>query len=207
MDKYNEKQKECCDLNEVVNEFYTFLKAYLTKKTKDASIAEDLVQEVMLKLVESHQKSVAVKHIKAWLFQVARNTLADFYDKKHLTYNLEDDWMDSIWEDEGLPKILALDYVVPMIELLPKEYAEPLKMSDIEYVPQQEIATRLGLGLSATKMRIQRGRRKLQALFVECCHIQYDSKGNFTSCTIKSSCAPLKDVEKDIHSKVRFSVS
>lgn len=30
----------------------------------------------------------------------------------------------------------------------------------------------------------------------ECCDIQYDKSGNFSSCTIKSHCTPLQKLEK-----------
>lgn len=49
-------KKECCNINEVVQEFYNYLKSYIMGKVKNMTIAEDVVQEVMIKLVETHQK-------------------------------------------------------------------------------------------------------------------------------------------------------
>ena len=87
MDSLKTKNKECCNINEVVQEFYEFLKAYIIKKTNDINLAEDIVQEVMLKLVESHKKNIEVNNIKAWLFQVTRNTIADYYNKNKKRHN------------------------------------------------------------------------------------------------------------------------
>ena len=89
-----------------------------------------------------------------------------------------------------------------MIQLLPKDYANPLMLSDIDKIPQKEIAKQLNLELSATKMRIQRARTKLRSLFVECCHLEYDKQGNFTGCSIKASCDPLQNITKDLESKL-----
>ena len=202
MDSLKTKNKECCNINEVVQEFYEFLKAYIIKKTNDINLAEDIVQEVMLKLVESHKKSIKVNNIKAWLFQVTRNTIADYYkdyyNKNKIEFNFNEDWKEHSISSENISTILESDFIIPMIGLLPEKYAKPLHLSDIENIPQKEIALQLNLGLSATKMRIQRGREKLKSLFIECCDIQYDKSGNFSSCTIKPHCTPLQEIEKKI---------
>lgn len=202
MDSLKTKNKECCNINEVVQEFYEFLKAYIIKKTNDINLAEDIVQEVMLKLVESHKKNIEVNNIKAWLFQVTRNTIADYYNdyynKNKIEFNFNEDWKEHSISSENISTILESDFIIPMIGLLPEKYAKPLHLSDIENIPQKDIALQLNLGLSATKMRIQRGREKLKTLFIECCDIQYDKSGNFSSCTIKPHCTPLQEIEKKI---------
>lgn len=96
---------------------------------------------------------------------------------------------------------MIADYIIPMIKLLPKEYAIPLMLSDIDKIPQKEIAKQLNLELSATKMRIQRARKKLRDLFVECCHLEYDKQGNFIGCVIKHSCKPLQNISTKLKNK------
>lgn len=194
-------KKECCNINEVVQEFYNYLRSYILGKVKDKTLAEDIVQEVMIKLIESHQKNKEIKNIKAWLFQVSRNTIYDYYKQNNLEYNLDKEWNIEQEVDSELSKILVSDYVIPMIQLLPKDYANPLMLSDIDKIPQKEIAKQLNLELSATKMRIQRARTKLRDLFVECCHLDYDKQGNFIGCSIKNSCEPLQVISKDLNSK------
>lgn len=194
-------KNECCNINDVVQEFYAYLKAYILKKVDDKSIAEDIVQEVMIKLIESHQKSTNIENIKAWLFQVSRNTIYDYYKKKNVEVDFEDHWDIETDLSDPFSKIMVSDYIIPMIKLLPSDYAVPLMLSDIENVPQKDIAKKIELGVSATKMRIQRGRKKLRDLFVECCDIEYDKDGNFVACTIKKSCEPLHKITKEIESK------
>ena len=190
--------KKCCNINEVIKEFYNYLKAYITGKVNNTVIAEDLVQEVMFKLVEAHHKNTEVKNIKAWLFQISRNTIYDYFKQHQLELSLVNDFSIANLKDDKEFQLNEFDYIVPMIDLLPASYAVPLKLSDIDGLSQKEIAEQLALGLSATKMRIQRARVKLQELFVECCHITYDAQGNFSSCIIKDSCTPLQQVKQDI---------
>ncbi|MGI9530273.1 sigma-70 family RNA polymerase sigma factor [Lutimonas sp.] len=194
-------KKECCNINEIVQEFYNYLKSYISGKVKDKSMAEDIVQEVMIKLIESQQKGKEIINIKAWLFQVSRNTIYDYFNKNNIAYNLDNDWNLTEESSSEMSNILAEDYVIPMIELLPKEYATPLMLSDIDKIPQKEIARQLDLELSATKMRIQRARKKLRNQFVECCHLDYDKQGNFIGCSIKESCEPLQKTTKDLEDK------
>ena len=191
-------KKECCNLNEVIQEFYNFLEAYILGKVNDKQIAEDIVQEVMIKLVETHQKSPQINNIKAWLFQVSRNTIFDYLKKNNIDTNIDNDWKIENIEFNESSKVIVSDYILPMIQMLPLKYAVPLKMSDIDNIPQKDIASKLDLGISATKMRIQRARTKLKELFIECCDIEYDKKGVFVSCTIKKHCEPLHQVSKDL---------
>jgi len=195
-------KKECCNINEIVQNYYFYLKSYILKRVNDSTIADDLVQEVMIKLIESHQKSTEVKNMKAWLFQISRNVMYDYFKKNQMTYQfdtehhaIEDTFSDS-------EKIIVSDFIIPMIDLLPKEYAEPLKMYDIDKISQKKISEKLNIGLSATKMRIQRGRKKIRELFVECCEMKLDKNGTIVSCSIKNSCNTLIEIEKDLSNKI-----
>ncbi len=192
--------EKCCDLNETVHAFYNQLKYFIFNRVKDQALAEDLVQEVMLRLITAHSKGTSIHNLKAWLYQITRNVIADYYKKNSTEPTLSlDGELDFISDSEV--SILLSDYIVPMISLLPDQYAIPLKLHDIEKKSQKEISTQLQIGLSATKMRIQRARTKLRELFVECCEIEYNKNGTIISCTIKDSCTPLKNIQENLHSK------
>ena len=179
---------ECCNINEIFNGFYTHLIAFVQKRVQDSDAANDIVQEVFLKLAVQHEKSVEIRNVKAWIFQVTRNVLSDYYAKQQKELKFFESFsQEALFSEELLDKS-ANDSLLEMINALPKDYGVPLYLSDIEQLPQKEIAEKLDLGLSATKMRIQRGREKLRALFIKCCDIEYDSFGNFISCTRKPGC-------------------
>ena len=80
----------------------------------------------------------------------------------------------------------------PLISLLPEEYAAALRLSELEEISQKEVAKRLGISYSGAKSRVQRGREKLKALFMECCHLEFSRDGSIVSATIKDSCKPLQ---------------
>jgi len=185
-------KEKCCDINDTVQEFYNFLKAFITGKVSDKETAEDLVQEVMMRLVEAHNKSTKIGNMKAWLFQVTRNTLYDYYKKNKKEETALIEFVENEQFELQLSQTISKDVICPMITILPEKYATALELSDLEKIPQKEIAKQLNLSLSATKMRIQRGRAKLRELFIECCEIDYDRNGNFIGCTVKPSCKSLQ---------------
>ncbi len=186
---------ECCDLNEIIQNFYSHLKNYLIGKIKNSELAEDIVQEVMLKVVTAHQKNLKVQNLKAWLYQIARNTLIDYYRKNaNVILENENYLKDSLYYLQEEP-FSPIDYLIPMINLLPDKYSKPLMLSDIDNIPQSEIAEKMALSLSATKMRIQRARKMLYNLFMECCDIEYDKNGVFLHCEIKENCTPLRNLK------------
>lgn len=189
--------KECCNIDLVIPDFYNSIYLYALKKVNDPILAEDIVQEVMLRICQAHQKNTAVENVRAWLYQTTRFVIADhFREKAKLNIQLSDEVEESSDKEEEAKDISVFsDGMLAVINLLPEKYAIPLRLSDIENVPQKEIAQKLNLSLSATKMRIQRGREKIYQLFTECCDIEYNKQGGFVSCTIKSFCKPLLDIE------------
>lgn len=194
-------KKVCCNIKEVIDGFYDYIKNFTLKKVKDEAVAEDIVQEVMLKLVESHHKNIQVKNCKAWLFQVARNTIYDHFKKNRAVFEMMDETLLSATDSTEI-ELTVYDYLEPMIHFLPQKYAKPLQWSDLDNLSQIDIANKLNISHSAAKMRVQRARVKLRELFVECCNMEYDANGNFVTCTVKESCPPLKNHLADIQNSI-----
>jgi RNA polymerase sigma-70 factor (ECF subfamily) len=191
------------DISSTVREFYSYLKNYIQKKVSDPHIAEDLTQEVMYRLAVAEEEDREIRNVKAWLFQTTRHVIADYYRDKERNpvENLRDSFPTKA-SDLEMKKVAEADFLIPMIKLLPEKYSRPLLMSDIEELPQKEIARKLDLGLSATKMRILRARKKLRDLFTTCCHIEFDASGDFAGCTIKDHCEPLQELRDQLCSEI-----
>lgn len=187
----NKDNCECCNLDSLISDFNNHLKKYLLGKIHNNELSEDIVQEVMLKVVAAHQMNVQVKNIRAWIYQITRNTLIDYYRKKQNHEHVNQEQLEEVLIELQDKSFRPEEYLVPMIHLLPQKYSSPLLLSDIDSIPQNEIAKQLNLSVSATKMRIQRARKMLYAKFVECCDIEFTKSGAFSNCTIKESCFPV----------------
>ncbi|MDN4165124.1 sigma-70 family RNA polymerase sigma factor [Cytophagales bacterium LB-30] len=173
--------------------FITYQKqllAFIQKRLKDSDTSKEVLNEVLMKVYDHCEQVPQVRNARAWLFQITRNAVNDYFRKSQRFSSLESAPEPMAeWEQELEQQIAAC--VRPLIQLLPEGYALPLIKSDLEGIPQQQIAEEMGLGLSAVKSRIQRGREKLKAQFHECCIIEQDKQGKIVDFQIKKGCKTL----------------
>lgn len=158
---------------------------FIKTKVDDESITNDILQEVSIKLLDNLNRKTEIKNYKTWLFQVTRNTIADFYRKQTKESALSMSQLEI--DDHSSPCVCDLSAFV-IQTYLPDKYSNPLYLSDIEKMPQQKIAEELNLSLTATKSRIQRGRKKLKELINECVEIYYNERGEIYDFVLKESC-------------------
>jgi RNA polymerase sigma-70 factor (ECF subfamily) len=189
--------KTNCDVPALWQEHKNELRNFILKRVKEEDLTNDILQDVLMKVNNFCISKSGVRNIRSWLYQIAQNTITDHYRKQSKTTNL-DNLTEIEYEDQNIAFSEATNYILPMIEFLPKEYAVPLKFADLDNIKQADIAKKLNLSLSATKSRIQRARQLLKAEFITCCHFKTDKQGNLISFEIKDSCEPLQKVKKDL---------
>lgn len=185
--------KECCNINDVINDFHEEVLNYVYTKINNRADAEDLFQEIMIKILRAHSDNKEVRNLKNWIYTISNNSIIDYYRKNKIPIEELDEFPEDDSKDVHILDIR--EYVVPMIKLLDDKYSEILLLSDIEQISQKEISERLNIGLSATKSRVQRARKLLREMFSECCIMELDKNGVIISCHIKFSCTPLKNIE------------
>ena len=166
------------------------IRNYIFKIVKDEDTANSLAHEVLMKVYSSCCSGREIKNARSWLFQIAYNTCMDHLKQENKKRDLI---TEGFAEEEDLVYKRAGDFIEPLIDLLPEEYSKPLHLSDIKGMKQSKVAEDLGLSLSATKSRIQRGRNLLKDKILECVHIEVDQLGNLTEFNIKHNCTPLKE--------------
>ncbi|MBG6130705.1 RNA polymerase sigma-70 factor (ECF subfamily) [Aquimarina sp. EL_43] len=160
---------------------------FIKTRVDDNNIGEDIVQDVGIKLHTALYKNQEINNYKSWLFQVARNTIADYYRKNKIPTTIIKDQPEIAETSMSGTCVCDLSGFV-IQNYLPKQYADALYLSDIEQKPQKEIAKILDLSLTATKSRIQRGRKKLKELVTDCIEISYNNKGQITGFLLKDDC-------------------
>lgn len=167
------------------------LKGFVQKQVKDREVAEDILQQLYLKLYKNCEQLQEVHNLKSWLYQITRNTVYDFFRENSRRQSLDAgaDLLAEELPEQTRQEVEAL--VEPLISLLPPLYAEPLRLSELEGISQKEIAERMGISYSGAKSRIQRGREQLKQLFLECCHLEFSHDGQVISAQVKSSCKAL----------------
>ena len=149
----------------------------MLQRVSDEQVAEDLLQETFVRIHSKLGEIDDAQRINAWVFQIARNLVVDHYRlKSRAALELANDLEAN--NDEATMNELVAGWLPPMISQLPDKYGEAVELYELEGVPQQEIAEKLGLSLSGAKSRVQRGREKLKEMLHDCCTFEQDRRGN-----------------------------
>ena len=168
---------------------YQELLNFVLKKVRDRPTAEDIVQDVFVKV---HTKSNQLKEsdkIIAWIYRITRNAVADHFRRnaKQVT-PVGMDWDSSYHEfNECVAHCLGV-----LLGRLPAEYRLPLELAELEGLAQYDVAVRLGISYSGARSRVQRARRMLKEKLDELYMIKTDSYGNVISCEDRSPCCCRK---------------
>jgi len=181
------------DVQRVWKEYGAQLRNFLASRVSTPEDAEDLLQEILIK---THKKLSSVKEpekFKAWLFQVARNGLMDYYRKRRSTaseQNLpEHESLAQDSPDQVISVYAELSQCIkPFLGELPEKYRQAIEEVDLNGTSQKELAEGLGLSHSAVKSRVQRGRQLLKDLFETCCSYDLDARGNLMDYKENSDC-------------------
>lgn len=161
-------------------EFETRLQAYIRRRVTPSAV-DDLVGDVMLRLVQHRDKLEAADNPVAWMLRTASNVVADHYRKRAaeeraLAQSATEPPRHEADEPNSAPEEIAL-CLVPFIQGLPEPYREALMLTEVEGLSQREAAERLGVSVSGMKSRVQRGRSKLKDSLDRCCAFQLDRRG------------------------------
>lgn len=133
--------------------------------SRDRAIAEDIVQEALLRAWRSRDALKDQTAARAWLLTIVRREHARLYERKRLEMVTLDDGI----EPEGMPSPPSpdndLDSLRASILKLPLEYREPLIMQVLGGFSTAEIAQELSLSSTAVLTRLFRARNKLRTMY------------------------------------------
>lgn len=152
------------------------LKRFLAHRAAIAAEADDLLQDVFLRVVAQGPDFCSIANPRAWLFQVARNLLADRLRLSKEQVPLPDD-LQAESPSEPAPVDLLTHCLPRVLSELSAEDREAIVLCEIQGLTQKSLAQRLGLSLPAAKSRVQRARQRLRARLAEACQLKFDENG------------------------------
>ena len=160
--------------------FHTPLQGFIRKRVSNGVVAEDLLQDVFLKIHEHIGTLQDVKKLESWVYQITRNVIIDFYRCARVSYSLERPEVDTLPEELPDDDIISelFPCVQAMVNNLPEQDRQALIFTEYQGLTQKEYGERLGLSLSGAKSRVQRAREKLKQQLLACCHFELDRRGH-----------------------------
>jgi len=169
---------------------HTRLHAFILKRVNNDSEADDILQEVFLRVHQHLHGLQDPDRLLSWIFQITRHVIIDnyrFVERRRessvgLAVDMEDDTSSSdLLESVPVEVRTELsDCLRPMLERLPLKYRDAVRLVELEGLTNQEAASRLGISVPGMKSRVQRGRRHLKHMLDDCCVIELDRRGGVT---------------------------
>jgi RNA polymerase sigma-70 factor (ECF subfamily) len=152
------------------------LRGWLRRRLANTGEADDLLQDLFLKALRQGERFCSVQNARAWLFEVARNTLADHLRVARHTVELPDDLSAPSDEADTVDTLTAC--LPRVLSELSAEDREAITLCDLQGMSQADFAAARGLNLSAAKSRIQRARLRLKQRMTQVCQVRLDDTGH-----------------------------
>lgn len=165
------------------NQFYKenkkALQNFIFKMTHDAMTAEELVNDVFVKVYQNMQKFDATKSsLRTWVFNIATNATIDFLRKKKLaTKSMDDVFQDSEGNSESMD--FASEDSDPLAQMIANESQaqiaaaiKNLSASQAEIITQyaqgftyEDIAAELNIPIGTVKGSMHIARNRMREFF------------------------------------------
>lgn len=147
--------------NELFGRYESDLKRYAYWLSGDRHVAEDLLQEALLRAWKSLHRLKEPKAAKGWLMTILRRENARRFERYRPQES--DIPMEELGaRDNGYDTSTEAFVLRRALEELPDDYRIPLMKQVIEGYSQKEIADQIGLTAAGVGTRLFRARQKLR---------------------------------------------
>ena len=142
--------------------------------TRNGSEAEDLVQETYVRAMRFSHRFQPGTHLRAWLFQILRNTFLTFYRLREREAAISEDGVpegeaamfhDAAARDsESTGAHMDLERALMK---LPEEFKTPLLLAEIEGLALEDVARIMDCPVGTVKSRIFRAKERLRGYLTD----------------------------------------
>lgn len=174
----NEGRLEKIKAEEVWLKFEGRMRAFILSKIHDEAKADDLMQELFIRIHGNIDKVSDEVKLQSWIYQICRNLITDHFRSVSKSSKggpalipEEEDHDEDLMSE-------ALEDMINMMSDLPGEYCEALCKTELGSLSQKAYAEHIGMSYSGVKSRVQRARNMLKDMLMRCCHYEFDKYGN-----------------------------
>ncbi|MCM1063095.1 MAG: RNA polymerase sigma factor [Eubacterium sp.] len=143
---------------------------YLVYMTKDVMLAEDLSQEVFLRMFLHLDKFRGEASVRTWGLRIARNVFLSYARKKQPVLLEEQEWEQLPADHRGQPEEEALkreeaDRIRRCLMCLGEQERTILLLRDFQELSYEEIGRIMEFTPDVVKIRIYRARQKFRKIY------------------------------------------
>jgi RNA polymerase sigma-70 factor (ECF subfamily) len=161
---------------------------FVTRRVEDASTAEDIVHDVLVRAYGKRDTLRSGQKFEQWLYQITRNAVIDHYRARRPSAELPADLAAPATEGGRAAREELAGCLGPLVQALPEPYRDAVVLSELRGLTQRETARRLGLSLSGAKSRVQRARQMLHERLLDCCRVELDGRGAIVGYESRGGC-------------------
>ena len=155
--------------NELYGYYAPRIKTYMMREGADSTAADDLAQQAMATIWrKAHLFDPAKGAATAWIFRVARNLRIDRLRRERVWQSLPEDHKEQPSNDPNPDDVLMTNQqyraLWRVVQTLPPDQLQVIKLCYLSGLSQSEAATRLELPLGTVKSRLRLAYAKLRPL-------------------------------------------
>lgn len=158
---------------------------YLQRCVGERTVAEDLLQETLIRIARGLPGFAGRASVKTWAFSIATRVTADYFRKPDRRFQIVevDEATDLADTDRAIDERIVVDEmnscVRQVIDSLPDDYRAALVLHDLEGLNAQQVAEICGSSLATAKIRIHRARCRLRGALQQQCEFYRDGENVF----------------------------
>lgn len=135
------------------------LLGFLTKRTNDAHLAQDILHDLYLK-IENHNPETEVKYPKAYLYRIANNLIIDHqrFQSKFADHAQDESFeqVDERTPEHQLTHQQRLKIVSDALEELPDKTRDVFTMQRVQQIDKTQVADKLGISVNMVEKHLRR---------------------------------------------------
>ena len=154
------------------------VRRFALARTHNTERADDIAQEVLLRLWQALQTDQAPTQPLGWVLRTARNLIVDEARRAgRRAVTIPDELWDGLASPpaDSTPAGLA-ECLEVVIDKLPDGYRDLIRRVDLREDDRASVARETGLSNAALKSRVIRGRRLLHAQLLACCDFGFSDR-------------------------------
>ena len=132
--------------------------------------AEDVVQEVFIKMWNNREERHKYQNLEAWCMKMTKNLSIDKLRSKHQKTGLLSEGLGLVEKGSTPDKKAELNDMVSqvrqLISKLPEKQKMVIQLRDLEGLTYQEIAEHLNLNMSQVKVYLHRARQSIKSQLI-----------------------------------------
>jgi RNA polymerase sigma-70 factor (ECF subfamily) len=143
---------------------------FLARMTMDRALAEDLTQNVFLRVIKYRNSYREGARFQSWIYQIARNVFSDHYQtikKKFSDFVDVENIRDNMADDSNEMRDEKEELLRQSMEKLSEDQRELLVLTRFQQMKYEEVAALMDTSVANIKVRVHRALIKLREHYFE----------------------------------------